>query len=62
MSKLELIKKVQSTFKDEKEHQEVLSFMLNSDLGTWIQGQTEENVHELAILIKQYQTHKEQSI
>lgn len=50
----ELIFKVQSRFGTEENHRNAIEFMLNSDIGNWILGQTKENINELAVLMEQY--------
>ncbi len=54
----ELQKKIQETFGTKENHENTLRFMLNSELGTWIQLQTNENINKLAILLEEYHQSK----
>ena len=58
MTKEELGTKIKNTFNDEQEHKDTLTFMLKSDVGTLIQMQSEETIHQLAILLKEYHVEK----
>lgn len=50
--------KIISTFKNEKHHQDTLSFMLGSSIGTFIKLQSNDNINELAVLLEQYHQYK----
>lgn len=46
--------RIQKTFITEENHKKAIEFLLDSELGTFIQMQTKDNINELTIVLEEY--------